>query len=619
MKLASFDIFDTALIRRCGVPEVVFELVARRVWPDDAMARTEYLNLRRQGARMAGRDATLEQIYSIEGMNAFAGMSAVDIMAAELAVEAEQLTANPAVTDEIARLRSEGWTIKFLSDMYLPSSFLKEVLMREGVACEEDEVIVSCERGARKDDGSLYRAVRRKFAPKEWRHAGDNMRSDVSMARRNGVKATRAKSDFTPVERRVMAAGTGMRDGWLMQLIAGTGRTARLKHPSAAVTLAADYVAAAYIPFVAWVIRSAERRGIAKLHFLSRDGYVMMKIAESLEPSVELNYLFVSRKALMRAYLSESPAERYIEISDRKTIVGRYVDILLDRLQLTRKQLAEAGVEFDFNHITTNERQQEFLDKLFRNEEFTPALMKQYAADASLTRRYLEQEGLADGTPQAMVDIGWLGTTRLMVNRILSTNIPTYYLGVRGDVYPRSCGDFDSYFPTGMLSTEATGLIENYYSASPWPSTVGYALRDGHIEPRFADGQAYADTPITRANIDTAVAMATELRPYLDMLSDDMLYLWAKTSLEGLAMMTDDVDLTPLTRGGDFDGVAMASHLSAIQLIKLLLLGDHVTAFDHGSLALSIGHRAATHLWPLHSFTSRVREAAYRKYMHKCK
>lgn len=618
MKLATFDIFDTALIRRCGMPSVVFNLVAVKLFPDDEILQTEYLNLRRQGAQMAGRNATLEQIYAVEGMEDFPGFSVADIMEAELAVEAGQLTVNPAIASEISCLRAEGWTIKFLSDMYLPSVFLKDVLVREGVALEEDEVIVSCEWGARKDDGTLYQAVRRKFSPAQWRHCGDNERSDVRMARKNGVDAVVAHTGFSAVERRVMAAGAGMRSGWQMSLLAGASRMARLKNPAAAVTLAADYVAAAYIPFVVWVLRCAERQGIGRLHFLSRDGYVMIKIAEALEPAVELNYLFVSRKALMQAYLSESTAERYLEISDRKTIVGRYVDNLLSQLQLSREQLAEAGVKFDFNHISNKERQKEFLDKLFRNPEYTPTLMTGYAENAIFTKKYLVQEGLTDGSRQAMVDIGWLGTSRLMVNRILGTDIPTLYLGVRGDVYPRSCGDYDSYFPTGQLSTEATGHIENYFSASPWPSTIGYCENEsGEIAPRFAGGHAYAETEVTRANVKVACAMASYLRPYLQLIDDETLYRWAKISIESIAEMKDDIDLSPMTHGGDFDGIPMISKLSAKALCDVVLLGAHHTAFDRGSLCHTLGNRLGRSCWKIHQRSTRLRSAIYRRFLCK--
>lgn len=622
MLLATFDIFDTALVRKCGQPDVVPHLVAHRLWPDDEMARCEFLNARRQAATGKGADCTIADIYAAECLQTLRGHSAERIMREELAVESEMLVVNHNVKQQIARMRSEGWTIKFLSDMYLPSAWLKEVLIREGCAEDDDEVIVSCEWNARKDSGTLYRAVRAKYAPAKWRHFGDNRRSDYRMARRNGVKATLICSSYTAVESRICREGRAMRRGWQMALLAGMSRAARLSQSDiAAQRLAADYVAALYIPFVLWVLRSAETRGIGRLHFLSRDGYIMMKIAEALSPvDIELNYLFVSRRSLMRAYLATDPATRYIEIADRKSLIMRHVDQLLAQLQITTQQLALHGIDFSYKTIRTAAQQDDFLRKLFSHNTFTPELLSQLGEDARLTRDYLKQEGLRDGSAQAMVDIGWLGTSRHMVNRILGADIPTYYIGVRSDVYPRSSGDFDSFFACGQLTTEATGLIENYFSASPWPSTAGYALdENGLIEPRFDKGQKFTETPTTTANIDTCCLIARELKPYLDLLDDDVLFRWAKTSVDSIAEMRDKIDLSPIVANSHFDGAAMARKLGVLELLNFTLLGARYTAFDRASVNLTVGHRCASTIWKLHSITARMRGRLYTAYLNRRK
>ena len=618
MKLATFDIFDTALVRKCGLPDIVPHLVAHRLWPDDEMARCEFLNARRQAASGKGAECTLADIYSADCLCTLPDYAADRIMGEELAVEADMLAANRRIAEKISLLRSEGWTVKFLSDMYLPSQWLKKVLLREGCAEEGDEVIVSCEWAARKDDGSLYRKVRGKYAPEQWLHFGDNRRSDYKMARRNGVKATLVVNGFTAVENRVCSEGTKMRGGWRMALLAGMSRASRLHYGDApAHILAADYVAALYVPFVLWVLRSAERRGIKRLHFLSRDGYIMMKIAEALGTDVELNYLFVSRKALMRAYLTEDSAKRYLEIADGKTLIRKHTDVLLERLQLDRDGLkTKYGIGFAYDRIITEAQQEDFIDKLFAHPEFTPQLLASFAEDARLTESYLRQEGLADDVPQAMIDIGWLGTSRHMVNAILGKNIPTYYVGVRNDVYPRTSGDYDSYFECGQLSTEATGLIENYFSASPWPSTVGYSVGDeGGIMPGFASGQDFAESDATVANTDVCRKIAGDLKPWLPLLDDEMLFRWAGISLDGITQMRDRIDLTPIVENDDFDGTSMLRKLGIFELLDFALLGGRYTAFDRGSAELTVGHRCAPGIWRLHRLTAGMRGLAYRAYL----
>jgi predicted HAD superfamily hydrolase len=60
-------------------------------------------------------------------------------------------------------------------------------------------------------------------------------------------------------------------------------------------TLAADVVAPCYVAYVKWLLNDAQKRGIKRLYFLSRDGYILMKIAENMEhDGIELRYLFLS-------------------------------------------------------------------------------------------------------------------------------------------------------------------------------------------------------------------------------------------------------------------------------------------------------------------------------------
>lgn len=627
MRLATFDIFDTTLIRQCGSPDVIFDLVARKLWPSDEALRTAFLNRRRQAAHTAGSDASLSDIYGCFAADEFAPLSIEVLMNEELDTERRMLTVNPVVRDRIRELRRSGWEIKFLSDMYLSSAFLSEVLMREGCLEDGEEVIVSCEWTARKDNGSLYRLVRKKYNPQEWMHFGDNKRSDIRMARRNGVKGIWIDTRNTPAEMRIASLSTTWRNIYIPKFVAGLMRAVRIQGGNTSdVAIAADYVASLYIPFVVYVLRQCQSKGIRKLHFLSRDGYIMQRIAEALSaPGIELNYLFVSRKALMGAYLAEDTENRYLEIVDRQTLISKHVCNLLNQLGLKRDQLAqEFGITFNYDRILSAAQQKDFIDKIFHNETFTPRLIERFRKNSDLASAYLRQEGLADGEMQAMVDIGWLGTTRLMINSILGFNenktIPTFYVGIRDDVYSRKYGDYYSYFPQGQLDTSATALIENYFSASPYPSTIGYSRNmTGRIEPVFADGAVYCETSTVRVNVDTACHLARIISPFLTSLSDEMLYLWAKNSISALSSFSDVIDLSPIAAASEFDGIPMIKRLSVTELFSLIFVGGRPTACDRGSLEFTVGNRLAIPLWKLHIMTAKVRSRLYNKFLLKRK
>lgn len=272
MKLASFDIFDTTLIRKCGDPQIVFNIMALKLWPNDNNAQQQFVTARIQTeSKLGNPNCTIEDIYNQSTFNQFKGVSAKTLLTEELEIESYLLCANIRVRNKINKLRKEGWTIKFISDMYLPSSFLTEILKREGCFIDGDEVIVSCEWKARKDNGMLFRKVKACYKPKRWIHCGDNHHSDVKMAAKQKIKATHIDTNFSEVEKHIISKSNYYESPWILKLLAGLSRWARLVNDSSAECIvAADYVAPLCISYTMWLLRDARKRGIERLNFLSR-------------------------------------------------------------------------------------------------------------------------------------------------------------------------------------------------------------------------------------------------------------------------------------------------------------------------------------------------------------
>ena len=145
MNLASFDIFDTTLIRKCGRPENIFYLLANRLFPNDRALREEFLLWRRNAEQSARKrfpntDVSLEQIYSAPELSSFSAFTPEQMQQEELRTEAENLTANPAIKAVIENKRKEGYTICFISDMYIDSVTLVNILKREGCLKDGEKV-----------------------------------------------------------------------------------------------------------------------------------------------------------------------------------------------------------------------------------------------------------------------------------------------------------------------------------------------------------------------------------------------------------------------------------------------------------------------------------------------
>ncbi|MBR5824613.1 MAG: hypothetical protein IKY67_10790 [Paludibacteraceae bacterium] len=622
-------------------------------------------------------------------------ISSSSLVELEKGVESENLMVNPAVKAVIDRYRNEGWQIAFISDMYLDSQFLREVLRREGCCCDGDLIYVSCECGVRKDLGTMYDFVRQELNPTEWKHWGDNRRSDVKIAKEKGVDATWVDTTYTDAE--------------CGDVLGGYQRAARIAlGDNPFVRMAADFVAPAYVPYVLWLIaqratdvshgnyfsltectepteltnaarvegklacimpckeeedevndadatpailsptddtdnsdinsssfsliRSLATQEVArqintdcdaprKLYFLSRDSYVLMKGVEQLKdyfPDVELHYLFLSRRSLFLPYLAcDVSAEQMLSVMDKKTIYGKKVDGLLALLATNRDELRQWDIEFDYNKIRNRADEADFLDKIF-NGRYVSVLRERASEAKELLVKYFEQEGLLSGDSCDMVDVGWLGTSRLMVNKILDSvgaqRVRFFYYGVRGDVFGEECGEYASYFQAGELTTTATALIENYFSASPYPTTVGYAESSESVIPLFPDGEEFCDTEITKANCEV-VALLTKWVCEAGF-TEEKLRAWVCRQMQDIVALLKKIDLSPFEVTSDFDSDSFVRRMTMKELFHFVCLGANITAFDKASLCLSVGYRYINVLWRLHSWSGRFRRFLYLRLIH---
>ena len=652
MKLASFDIFDTTLIRKCGNPGNIFYILAHKLYPSDKAKRDDFL-LWRKGAesearkRAPGKDVTIEEIYNSEEIAGFAEYTSAQLIEAEKCIEAENLIANPAIKETICKKREEGYIICFISDMYLPSDFLKKVLEKEGCIGHDEQVYVSCEYNARKSNGALYKKLKEELKPQQWEHFGDHAVSDVKMAKQNGIKATKVNTDFTTAEKGTMQPRSN-RHYYESSILAGLSRAARIHFGNDAyTTIAADFVAPAYIPYVHFVLKTAKERGIKTLYFLSRDSYILQKIAEQLpHEGIELRYLFVSRKALLLPYLHNATADKFLAVQDKRTIRGKAVKELATSLGTSSEELKEKfGIEFNFDKIATKEQEATFLNAIFSNEsKYLPALNERAKEKRTLQNSYFTQEGVFSNDTTAMVDVGWLGTTRLMINSILKEEgcpeTTFFYYGVRGDVMHCQYGNYYSYYSPQQLSTEGTTLIENYFSASPYPSTIGYKQNGNEIAPIFKDDSEYTENEIIKSNIAAAKWMCNEIVKLLPnncssskgschlvteglfnrggviMPLEKHFWSWGKQAVEEMLKMNKDVDVTPLMKAAEFDNTAFVRKLTIKELFNIVCLGGRATAFDRGSLRITCGRHIFPCIDKTARFTGNIRRRLYLK-LHK--
>lgn len=181
----SLDIFDTVLFRRIGSPAKVFKKLEKEFQIKNF---TQIRTNAEQRCRTASNnfECTIDEIYQQlhEDTNS---LPLKHIQQRELEIESETLYAPESARKLVNKLRKRHGAVIYISDMYLPTNWLRGILEREGVLNTNDIVWVSSEHRASKNDGRLFAMVRETYSPSSWHHYGDNLFSDCYQALRCGI------------------------------------------------------------------------------------------------------------------------------------------------------------------------------------------------------------------------------------------------------------------------------------------------------------------------------------------------------------------------------------------------------------------------------------------------
>ena len=301
----SFDIFDTCLVRKCGEPSNVFDLVAEKAFtkPVSTEVRRSFVAARIEAAAATWSDTqTIADIYRAFGFVHPNIRSKEELIELEKSVEREILVPVAEMKERITSLRKAGHRILFVSDMYLSAEFVQPVLQQSGLWEEGDAVYVSCDAGATKASGKLYAYIKEKeqISYRDWHHYGDNEHSDVKVPKKLGIHAHRVGYTYTPYQKAMQQKASlyyqwgGMMAGLSRSIAVQSERTAHKD-------FVLDIIAPLFATFVYRVMKNAQERGIDALYFCARDAYPLYRIAlkmQGLFPRVTVEYLYISRKAL---------------------------------------------------------------------------------------------------------------------------------------------------------------------------------------------------------------------------------------------------------------------------------------------------------------------------------
>lgn len=407
----SFDVFDTLLLRPYVKPTDLFfriELDAGvKGFAEDRVAGERRAHAK---ARRAGRvEATFDEIY--EEIPQWAEMKEK-----ELAEEKKCLTANPEMVDIFNAAKSMGKKVVIASDMYLPKSFLQDILQDKGIE-GWDRFYLSNECQLQKLNGGIYEAMLRDYGVPADRilHIGDNRTSDVEMPNSHGIVAFGYQKvidkffEECPFARYFMEDHSDVTKRFFVGVLALGWHLYKHEHRDWTYWnrigfLFAGTLGYAYMRFVG---ESAIKRGIDHLMFVARDGYVLKKVFNILYPNIRTDYFYASRISAL--FATQYFGEKERDVVKRRKYCLDYLRKYHD-VQMTGNEESvfyETGrlpetVQGVLNAISANARRES--EMYFSQFKFDP-----------------EHSALVDGTSGNL-------TVQRFLSAIYGHDVFTYYL-----------------------------------------------------------------------------------------------------------------------------------------------------------------------------------------------
>ncbi len=520
--VASFDIFDTVLTRRVGEPRAAFLLLGRQLerrgllpCSPEAFARHRRDCEARCFKNAGGLDSTvsLDAIYrELATSLGLKPLATIALHEAELALETTLLEPVPAGVALVDAARNRGEQVIFVSDMYLSSRFLKELLEAHGICRPDEPVFVSNEFAKSKARGTLWNEVAQALQVDlgTIHHVGNDERSDVRSAKRAGLTATHlAEGNLNRFETE-LERWSFHTDG-LTSLLAGASRTSRLQqmpaneHITALRNVAAGVVAPYVIGNALWILRRAIDEQVDTIYFVARDGQVVLDIARKLAPKVgfhgELRYLYGSRQAWT------VPAIVQIDQGLVETLAPETGDVdeitirsIAHRVNLEPEAIADSLHAGGFpassweTPLTSADcvRLQELI---LRDKTIHEVILEAAGHQRKRMLGYLDQEGLLTDNRIAFVDQGTGATLFNSLSQVLATvgqEPPlAFYFGMRSNVRDRGFGRpeayvFDDNGPSGLGRVPGLLTLVEVACTADHGSVLGYEQRGERIDPLLA-------------------------------------------------------------------------------------------------------------------------------------
>ena len=422
----SFDLFDTLIMRKVLEPTDVFALV------QENLEKKGYINnnfrKRRLEAERKLKYPNIREIYKQMSKDYLVPEEVLDIwMDTEIKIERECLVPRKKMVEIFNYAVEHGKKVWILSDMYYPKEILHELLNDMNIKGYQD-IMVSCDYGADKENGDLYELYQKKEGENSFLHVGDNRYSDGEKAKEHGIDSFLIYSAYdmwmaSSMQRTVAQVKTLKQKCILGLLVWKLCENPFAFHESKGhvnITesnkLGYVFLGGLFYEFLQWLKRELIHENIEELLLPARDGYLIWKMLQQ-EKSIPFKYIYfkASRRAVSVAAIETRDD---LKLLLDGTFQGNIVQLLKQRFGI------ECGFQTKCEERVSDITLEKLESVLSEHEE---EILYNAAQEREEYLRYLKQIGICGKKKQAIFDFIAKGTVQFYLQKLLGHSLQGLY------------------------------------------------------------------------------------------------------------------------------------------------------------------------------------------------
>lgn len=501
-KLYSFDIFDTLITRKVATPKGIFVLMKDIInqspqfadLPNDV--KTNFFNYRTNSEFYLrqinnqwndGKDISLDMIYNhIQHTYFLTNEQTQAIKELEIQLELDNIIPIKENIEKLKVLLEKGKRVVLISDMYLPEYIIKEMLLKcDPVLCQV-KLYLSSTLGFMKTKQALFHYVKKQenVEFREWTHMGDNKFADFFCARKLGIKAVLYPYvKFKEYEKSLLVANS---QNSFVQISLGCAKNIRLnKFPNdEKAQLGASLAGPILFPYIYWLLDQAQKRGIERLYFIARDGYILKLIADLIIKEnnlpIKTKYIYGSRKAWRISALNLDDDELYRQFIQFTMYEPKKIP---QAFGLTKEEFLSI-LPKKLRNYSTSKPDKRLAEYLYNNKDVLKFAIEKNKAQKECVINYLKNTIDCTDDKFAFVDLDGSGLTQNCLARLMNNfydkKIKSFYYAVT----PACCRslNLEKYYYYTLKRGNMGNMLE-LLTRAPHGQTLKYADKNEDYKP----------------------------------------------------------------------------------------------------------------------------------------